>query len=90
MERVENVLFYLCYVIKTVVDCGELSLTNGKVSYRHSTAYNSAATYSCNAGYDLIGTNTRTCSVSGDWSGSPPTCSGKNECAHHTVLERVS
>ena len=87
MERVENVLFHLCY---TVVDCGELSLTNGKVSYRHSTAYSSVATYSCNAGYDLIGTNTRTCLESGDWSGSPPTCSGKNECAHHTVLERVS
>ena len=31
----------------------------------------------CNAGYDLIGTNTRTCLESGDWSGSPPTCSGQ-------------
>ena len=60
-----------------MVDCGELSVTNGRVFYSHCTAYNSVATYSCNAGYDLIGANTRTCSASGDWSGSPPTCSGK-------------
>ena len=57
-----------------MVDCGELSLTNGRVFYSY---YYGTATYSCNAGYDLIGTNTRTCLESGDWSGSVPTCSGK-------------
>ena len=64
-------------MIKAVVDCGELSLANGEVSYSFNTAYNSVATYSCNDSYRLVGTNTRTCSASGDWSGSAPTCSGK-------------
>ena len=78
-------------MIKTVVDCGQLSLANGEVSYSFNTAYNSVATYSCDDGYRLDGTNTRTCLASGDWSGSPPTCSGKyNEHFCHSVMERPS
>ena len=40
-----------------------------------STTVNSVATYYCNTGYDLVGTETRTCMASGMWSGIEPTCS---------------
>lgn len=35
------------------------------------------ATYSCEEGYRLMGTATRTCLTSAQWSGSPPSCIGK-------------
>ena len=31
-------------------------------------------TYTCNTGYELTGSNTRTCQSNGSWSGSAPTC----------------
>ena len=38
-------------MIIAVVDCGQLSLANGEVSYSFNTEYNSVATYSCNDSY---------------------------------------
>ena len=35
------------------------------------------ATYSCNAGYRLLGNTIRTCGSSGVWSGVAPTCQSK-------------
>ena len=31
-------------------------------------------TYTCNTGYKLIGSHTRTCQSNGSWSGSVPMC----------------
>ena len=51
---------------------------NGRVSLSGTTlTYNSVATYSCDAGYDLMGDNTRTCLGTGNWSGEEPTCTSK-------------
>jgi len=36
--------------------------------------YNSDATYSCEIGYSMSGSNTRTCQADGSWSGSEPAC----------------
>ena len=64
-------------VTSTVVDCGSLDNPgNGVVSFT-ATTYNSVATYSCNTGYTLTGDDMRTCQSSGVWSGSEPTCTGK-------------
>ena len=46
---------------------------NGSVS-TSATASGSTATYSCNPGYNLTGTVTRTCPADGTWSGTAPTC----------------
>jgi CUB/sushi domain-containing protein len=55
-------------------DCGAPSSPpNGSVA-APTTTTGSAATYSCNAGYALSGSATRTCQTDGTWSGAAPTC----------------
>ena len=39
-----------------------------------STTLDSTANYSCNSGYNLVGTATVTCTTSGEWSDGAPTC----------------
>eukprot|EP00731_Ephydatia_muelleri_P030228 Em0021g751a len=57
------------------VDCGEVqAINNGKFLYSRGTAVSSVATYSCNPGYTLVGTATRTCQPNGMWSASAPVC----------------
>ena len=59
------------------MNCGTLTnSTNGQVSYTAGTTYGQTATYSCNTGYTLVGSSTRTCQATGLWSGSTPTCQG--------------
>ena len=45
------------------------------VSYSSNTKpYRSTATYSCEAGYNLVRVPVRTCLSSGNWSGDTPYC----------------
>jgi hypothetical protein len=57
------------------VDCGtpDPAPANGSLSHT-TTTYGSTATYSCDAGYGLVGAETVTCQADGTWSGSAPTC----------------
>ena len=58
----------------TAVDCGSLTVPNGKVSTSSGTTFMNTATYTCDDGYTLNGTSTRTCQASGTWSLTAPTC----------------
>ena len=65
------------YMFSTAVDCGTLTNPpNGQVSHTSGTTYGRRATYSCNTGYYLAGSSTRTCQATGVWSGSMPICQG--------------
>ena len=59
------------------VDCGTLSNpANGSVSTPTGVEFNDVATYSCNTGFTRSsGSATRTCQVTGVWSGSAAVCS---------------
>lgn len=75
----------------TPVDCGALgTLTNGTITTApaSSTTFGTTATYACNGGYTLVGTATRTCQASGNWSGSAPTCMAQtaNPCSPNPCL----
>ena len=56
------------------IDCGDPGTpTNGQRSLS-STTYNSVVTYTCDVGYTLQGSNSRTCQSDLQWSGSVPQC----------------
>ena len=60
-----------------MIDCGDLSNpVNGRVVLQLTTE-GSVATYSCNKGYKLSGSSTRTCGSDGAWTGDAPTCNSK-------------
>jgi hypothetical protein len=63
----------------TIVDCGALTdPANGSVSAAPTT-YGSTGTYTCQAGFGLVGTSPRTCQADGTWSDTAPTC-GQSYC----------
>jgi CUB/sushi domain-containing protein len=56
------------------VDCGKLdSLSHGTKSGT-STSYGTKVTFTCNPGYRLSGSSSRTCRADGTWEGIQPTC----------------
>ena len=60
-----------------VINCGDPgTLSNGQHTLS-STTYNSVVTYTCDVGYTLQGSNSRTCQSDGQWSGSIPQCNRK-------------
>ena len=65
---------YVCILIS--VTCQELSApANGMVTVTGQRS-GATATYSCDSGYEVDGSVTRTCQATGMWSGSEPTCVG--------------
>lgn len=42
-----------------------------------ANSYNTVVTYTCNQGFRLVGSTTRTCQADGSWSGEHPRCIGK-------------
>ena len=63
--------------ISTAVDCGALTdPENGLVDTSSGTTIGSTATYTCDTGYTLSGSQTRTCGADGNWIYSEPLCEG--------------
>jgi len=58
-----------------IKDCGSLTdPTHGKVVHTDGTIFGQTAYYSCNKGYTLNGTESRTCNELGNWTFESPTC----------------
>ncbi|XP_065841870.1 CUB and sushi domain-containing protein 1-like [Oscarella lobularis] len=56
------------------VDCGSLPAPSYGSFSGSSTLYGATIRFSCNAGYSLSGSSSRSCASSGQWNGSQPTC----------------
>ncbi|XP_064386497.1 sushi, von Willebrand factor type A, EGF and pentraxin domain-containing protein 1-like [Halichondria panicea] len=79
------------------VDCGPLNnIANGLVSTSSGTTFMMTAIYTCITGYNIVGSESRTCGASGAsgvWSGEPPVCNliplssgSMNVIANNSVL----
>ncbi len=73
--------------LPTAVDCGSLTdPSNGAVDTSSGTTFMMTATYTCNIGYNIVGSESRTCGASGTsgattlsdgvWSSTAPVCEG--------------
>ncbi len=59
----------------TAVDCGSLDApSNGAVKTSSGTTFMMTATYTCNTGYNVVGSDTRTCGATAQWTPDAPTC----------------
>ena len=71
---------FLTYVL-LAVDCGPLNETaNGAVNTSSGTTFMMTATYTCITGYNIVGSESRTCGTSGTsgvWSREAPVCNCK-------------
>ncbi|XP_064386348.1 sushi, von Willebrand factor type A, EGF and pentraxin domain-containing protein 1-like [Halichondria panicea] len=56
------------------VDCGPLAIINGAVDTSSGTTFMMTATYTCNTGYNIVGSESRTCGQTGFWSSTAPIC----------------
>ena len=67
------------------MNCGALTNpANGQVSHPGGTTVGQTATYSCNTGHNLVGSSTRTCQATGQWSGDAPICERKLYCTQRS------
>lgn len=58
----------------TEVDCGPLEAPLNGTIFLPSTGFEAMATYACDDGFMLVGPETRTCQLDGEWSGEDPMC----------------
>ena len=50
------------------------------------TTLGGKASYSCNAGYNLVGEAVATCQSNGEWSSERPTCERKSFKVYYTIM----
>ena len=64
-----------------MINCGTLTNPiNGQVDTSSGTAFQSTATYTCDTGYELSGSQSRTCGADGNWTSTEPVCNGTITC----------
>ena len=85
------ILIYSTQLRTASVDCGYPgNVTNGTVDVFEGTKLNPRATvwYTCDEGFILNGSWSRTCGSDGRWSGTTPTCQGETlfEIPHVVVI----
>ena len=66
--------------VSLLLDCGNLTLNDGDITYTNGTVYNSEASLTCHEGYDLLPDTltTATCLSNGSWSNDEPNCQIKD------------
>ena len=60
------------------VDCGALTAPTNGFSFGNLTTFPNTITFSCDVGFDLVGSFSRTCMPNKSWSGEVPVCKGNH------------
>ena len=62
------------WVILAALSCDEPENLRNGYKIGHDFTFMKTVHYWCHPGYDLSGNRTRTCTASGTWTGSTPSC----------------
>ena len=62
-------------------------LFNGAITITGDPILGNIATFSCSAGYQLVGSQKRVCSANGKWSGVQPRCNGKRKSSNEFAFQ---
>ena len=76
----------------TVVHCGPPDVPRyGAVTTPNGVSFGARAQYSCNTGFELQGSEFRTCQENGEWSPEAPICKRRrNVCsADHSFADHI-
>ena len=57
--------------------CRDLTNPDNGMASMEGNSVGDTATYTCNAGYELMGAEMVTCENTGEWSADPPVCTRK-------------
>ena len=68
-----------CYTVVTSVPCSPLTVPNNGIincslGDDGVPSYKDTCSFTCNTGYELTGSDTRTCQSNGSWSGIDTIC----------------
>ena len=79
VSYVTSICIYSYYVHFSIVNCSFIiAPNNGVINCSLGddgvTSYEDTCNFTCNTGYELIGSDTRTCQSDRSWSGSNATC----------------
>lgn len=74
MHKHLRTLFLFLYA---AVNCGALSDPGNGTVVTPTTTFTQVATYTCNEGYNIVGSMTRTCEADQIWRPAEPTCDRK-------------
>ena len=73
------ILFLAIPLFFAAVDCGDPGAPdNGARALNPNSLFRSTVTYTCNTGYDLIGSASAVCQPGGVWSQPPAVCQRKD------------
>ena len=84
----------MCFIL-LLVSCPSLdNPSNGVISCSLGddgvSSYEDTCSFTCDTGYELSGSDTRTCQSNGSWSGSIAMCSrGKYMASYVCIIQRV-
>ena len=68
---------HYCYLLLAIMCPPLLDPPNGNVLWT-DLSVNGVATYTCNGGFELIGSEVRTCLSDGTWNKEKPVCTGRS------------
>ena len=73
-NNVTNLYFILIVICPSLTDPNN-GVINCSLEDDEAPSYEDTCSFTCNTGYELTGSDTRTCQSDGSWSGSDSMCS---------------